>query len=197
MLVDRSFLKTLHRFFLSSSSPQYSLGQHPLLSVQISQHPSLKLLLQGRQWVHTAKPRSEDSLPLSGLLNCIGRSWSILRHALLLAAKKWHWPMLLASLFLLLVPAQLQELYICERNPGSVLGPPSLSLFFLFRAAPEKKVPSFGIQSELQLQAYATGTATPDSSHFCNLLHSLRQCQILNSLSKARDRTCILTKSGP
>ena len=38
----------------------------------------------------------------------------------------------------------------------------------------------------------ATATATADSSHVCNLHCSLRQCQILNSLSKARDQTHIL-----
>ena len=39
---------------------------------------------------------------------------------------------------------------------------------------------------------YATATATPDLSHICNLHYSSRQHQILNPLSKARDRTCIL-----
>ena len=42
------------------------------------------------------------------------------------------------------------------------------------------------IKSELQLPAYVTATATLDSSH------SLWQRQILNPLSEARDRTCIL-----
>ena len=44
-------------------------------------------------------------------------------------------------------------------------------------------------------EAYATARATAvvDLSLICNVYHSLRQCQILNPLSKARDRTHILT----
>ena len=51
------------------------------------------------------------------------------------------------------------------------------------------EVPRLGVQSEVQLPAYATATATPDLSHVCDLHHSSQQCQILNPLSKARDRT--------
>ena len=40
--------------------------------------------------------------------------------------------------------------------------------------------------------AYATAIATQDLSHVCDLHHSSWQHQILNSLSEARDRTCIL-----
>lgn len=54
------------------------------------------------------------------------------------------------------------------------------------------EVPSLGDELELQLPAYTTATATPDPSHTCNLSHSLWQCQILNTLSEARDRTCLL-----
>ena len=49
-----------------------------------------------------------------------------------------------------------------------------------------------GIELELQLQAYATAIATQDLSGICDLYHSSRQCQILNSLSEARDQTHIL-----
>ena len=45
-----------------------------------------------------------------------------------------------------------------------------------------------GVESELQLPAYATATATPDPSRVCNLHHSSWQCWILNPLSKAKDR---------
>ena len=49
------------------------------------------------------------------------------------------------------------------------------------------------VESELQLMAYTTATATRDPSHVCDdLYHSSRQCWILNPLSKARDRTCVL-----
>ena len=54
------------------------------------------------------------------------------------------------------------------------------------------EVPRLGVKSELQLPAYITATATWDPSLVCDLHHSSRQHQILNLLSKARDRTCIL-----
>ena len=64
---------------------------------------------------------------------------------------------------------------------------------FLFRAASVAYGNSrLRVESELQLPAYTTATAMPDLSHSCNLHHSLWQCQILNILSKARDRTCNL-----
>ena len=52
--------------------------------------------------------------------------------------------------------------------------------------------PRLGVQSELQLLAYTIATAMRDLSHICSLHHSSRQCQILNLLSEARDRTCVL-----
>ena len=54
------------------------------------------------------------------------------------------------------------------------------------------EVPRLGVESELQLLAYTTATATPDLSCVCDLHHSSRQCPILNPLSKARDQTHIL-----
>ena len=60
--------------------------------------------------------------------------------------------------------------------------------FFLTTAAPAAyEVPRVGIKSELQLQAYAAATPTPDSSHICDLGCSLQQYQMLNPLSEARD----------
>jgi len=53
------------------------------------------------------------------------------------------------------------------------------------------EVPKLGVESELQLLASATATATWDSSHVCDLHHSSRQLQILNPLSEARDGTCL------
>ena len=47
--------------------------------------------------------------------------------------------------------------------------------------------------SELQLLSYTTATATPDRSLIYDLCRNLRQCQILNPLSEARDQTRILT----
>ena len=57
------------------------------------------------------------------------------------------------------------------------------------------EVPGLEVESELQLQTSATTTAAPDLRHIFNLYHSLWQHQILNSLSKARDQTCILMDS--
>jgi len=57
------------------------------------------------------------------------------------------------------------------------------------------EVPRLGAELEPQLPAYviATATATPDPSHICDLHCSLYQSQILNPLSEARNRTCLLT----
>ena len=49
------------------------------------------------------------------------------------------------------------------------------------------EVPRLGVQSELQLPAYAT--ATSYLSRVCNLHLSSQQHQILNPLSEARDRS--------
>ena len=51
------------------------------------------------------------------------------------------------------------------------------------------EAPRLEMESEVQLQGYATATTTPDPSHICNLHHSSWQHQILNPLSRARDRT--------
>ena len=48
------------------------------------------------------------------------------------------------------------------------------------------------VELELQLPAYVTAMATPDLSCFCDLCHSLQQCQIFNPLSEARNQTHIL-----
>ena len=44
-----------------------------------------------------------------------------------------------------------------------------------------------GVESELELPAYAAVTATTSPSCICDLHHSSWQCQIVNSLSEARD----------
>ena len=48
--------------------------------------------------------------------------------------------------------------------------------------------PRLGVESELQLLAYATATATPDLSHICKLHWSSLQYWILNPLREARDQ---------
>ena len=54
------------------------------------------------------------------------------------------------------------------------------------------EVPRLGVGPELQLLVYTRATATPDLSFIFELHHNLQQCQILNPLSKARDRAHIL-----
>ena len=50
----------------------------------------------------------------------------------------------------------------------------------------------FPTQSDLQPLSYTTATAMQDPSRICYLPHSSWQHHILNPLSEARDRTCIL-----
>ena len=54
------------------------------------------------------------------------------------------------------------------------------------------EVPRLRVESELQLSAYTTATATPDLSYIYDLHHNSQQLQILNPLSEARIWTCIL-----
>ena len=60
------------------------------------------------------------------------------------------------------------------------------------------ETPRIGVESELQLPAYAIATETPDPSCICDLHLSLWQSRILYPLSDARDQTHILmdTMSG-
>ena len=61
------------------------------------------------------------------------------------------------------------------------------------------KVPRLGVESELQLLAYTTVTATLDPNRIYDLCRNLQQRWILKPLSEARDQPCILmdTRSGP
>ena len=54
------------------------------------------------------------------------------------------------------------------------------------------EVPRPGIESELQLQTYATATATGDLSHIFDLHHSSGPCRILNPESQVRGGTWVL-----
>ena len=66
--------------------------------------------------------------------------------------------------------------------------------FLLLRAAPvAKEVPRLGVESEPQLPASTTATATGDPSSICDLHQSV---QILNPLSRPRDRTHVLMDAG-
>ena len=65
--------------------------------------------------------------------------------------------------------------------------------FFILGPHPQhREVPRLGVESELQLPAYSSATATPDQSPIFDLHHSSRQRRILNPLSEAGDRTRIL-----
>ena len=61
-------------------------------------------------------------------------------------------------------------------------------LVFLGPYPGHTEVPRLGVQSELQLPAYTTVTATQDRSLVCNPHHSSRQCQIPSPLNEARDQ---------
>ena len=82
------------------------------------------------------------------------------------------------------------------KNYVFVLGFFCLFLSFVGLQSQHMEVPRLGVESELQLPACATATATPDPSRLYDLHHSSRQRGILNPLSEARDRTCNLMASG-
>ena len=54
------------------------------------------------------------------------------------------------------------------------------------------EVPRLGVESELQLPAYATATAKWDPSHIWDLRRSSQQHQILTPLNKARDQQVLM-----
>ena len=64
--------------------------------------------------------------------------------------------------------------------------------FFLELHLQQMEVLRLGVESELQVPAYVTATATPDLSHVCDLHRSSGQHQLLNPLSEARNQTHIL-----
>ena len=61
---------------------------------------------------------------------------------------------------------------------------------------PHMEVPKLGVKSELQPPAYTTATAMRDLSHICDLHCSSPQLWILNSLSQAKDQTCVLVDTN-
>ena len=86
-----------------------------------------------------------------------------------------------------------------------VLQPPRISYFyfylciyFVFSGPPpwHMEVPLLGVESELQLPACVTVTATPVLSRVCNLYHSSWQHHILNPLHEARDQTHVLVDTS-
>ena len=71
-----------------------------------------------------------------------------------------------------------------------------LPLFVCWLYLWHMEVPWLGVESELQLPAYTTATATLDPSHGCNLYHSSRQHQIPNPPSETRAWTLILVDTS-
>ena len=68
--------------------------------------------------------------------------------------------------------------------------PAKVFVFVLLGPHPRHvEVPRLGVDSELQLPACSTATATRSPSRVCDLHHSSRQRPILNPLSEARDLT--------
>ena len=55
-----------------------------------------------------------------------------------------------------------------------------------------REVSRLGVKLELQLLAYTTAIAMPDPIGVYDLQHSSQQHWILNPLSGARERTCVL-----
>ena len=62
-------------------------------------------------------------------------------------------------------------------------------IFFLGPYLGHMEVPRLGVESELQLQVYATATALPALRPFCDLHCSLQQCWVLTRLIKDRNGT--------
>ena len=89
----------------------------------------------------------------------------------------------------------LREVSTFAHNPTTIFGlgvAVVVVVFFLEPHLRHKEDPSLGVRSELQLLAYTTATARQDPSCIFNLHQSSQQHWILNSLSTARDPTCIL-----
>ena len=79
-----------------------------------------------------------------------------------------------------------KEAMVQERKPFYFI---FIYFVFLGLHLHHMEVPRLGVKSELQPSAYTTALATPDPSRVCDLHHSSGQCQLLNPLSEARDRT--------
>ena len=73
----------------------------------------------------------------------------------------------------------------------------SVMVYFFFFLGPHLRhmeVPMLGVDSELQLPAYTTATATWDPNHICDLATACSNTWILNPLSEVRDQAYILTE---
>ena len=80
----------------------------------------------------------------------------------------------------------------CPQAPANTEHPPSALQTLLEYFVLKKGVPAANGSSQARGRIRATAIATWGPSCICNLPHSSRQHQILNSLSKTRDQICIL-----
>ena len=96
------------------------------------------------------------------------------------------------------ISSVLLECLSVSDSPGDLVKNANCCFVFVFLGPHPQhmEVPRPWVQSELQLLAYTTATATWDLSHVCNLHHSSRQLQILNTLLEARDRTRVPMDAG-
>ena len=92
-----------------------------------------------------------------------------------------------------------KPIYIVSKSLSTIYFISFLFICFSGSHLGHMDIPRLDFEWELQLPAYATARSTPDLSHIYNLHYILRQSQIFNSLSKARDQTLILTETtlGP
>ena len=142
---------------------------------------------QARGWIKLKPPACNTAMVMPDL-SCIcdlrHSSWQHWILNPLSKARDWTWVAMDAS----------QIHFFC-----AMTGTPLFFILFLFFCflgwhLRYMEVSRLGVTSELQLLAYTTATATtmPDLRSVCDLPHNSWQCQILNTLSKAKDWTSIL-----
>ena len=94
-----------------------------------------------------------------------------------------EWESLLAKVLKSLFKGNIWTEKCCHRNLFYFI----LLFYFSFFLGLHLQLieaPKLGVESEPQLPATATSTATPDLSHICDLCCRTQQCWILNPLSK-------------
>ena len=84
------------------------------------------------------------------------------------------------------------------RRQESASTNPKLPMFcFLEPYLRHMEVPRLGVESELQLPAYTTATATQDQSHVCDPHYSSQQCRMLWVRPRIEPTTSWFTSAEP